>query len=93
MTLPPASATQFSDLEGAGPGKRGIITGFSFKSITSHARHTGSLLPRGAKAQNPLLVVGNPVHRRGLELNDHSGSFQPKLFYNSIILSGEKILC
>ena len=93
MTLSPASATQFPDLEGAGPGKRGVIKGFAFKSITSYVCHTDSLLPRGTNDQHALPVAGNPAHGRGLELNDLSGPFQPKQFYSSIILSCEKILC
>lgn len=89
MTLPPASATQFPDLEGAGPGKYAIITGFAFKSIILYACHKGSLLLRGTNDQNPFPVDFG----RGLELNDLSGPFLPKPFYNSIILSCEKILC
>ena len=34
----------------------------------------------------PGLVVGNPAHSRGLKLNDHRGLFQPRPFYDSVIL-------
>ena len=29
---------------------------------------------------------GDPAHRRGVKLNDHSGPFQPRPFYDSMIL-------
>ena len=32
------------------------------------------------------LLVGDPVHSRGLELNDHCGLFQSRPFYDSMIL-------
>ena len=32
------------------------------------------------------LVVGDPAHSRGLELSDHCGPFQPRPFYDSVIL-------
>ena len=34
----------------------------------------------------PGLVVGDPAHSRGLELHDHCGPFQPRPFYDSMIL-------
>jgi len=34
----------------------------------------------------PDLVVGGPAHSRGLELNEHCGPFQPRPFYESVIL-------
>jgi len=33
------------------------------------------------------LVVGDPAHSRGLKLDDHCGPFQPKPFYDSVILN------
>ena len=32
------------------------------------------------------LLVGDPAHSRGLELNDHCGLFQSRPFYDSMIL-------
>mgnify|MGYP001855213091 CR=1 FL=1 len=34
----------------------------------------------------PGLVVGDPVHSRGLKLDDHYGPFQLRPFYDSMIL-------
>jgi len=33
----------------------------------------------------PGLLVGDPAHSRGLELNEHCGPFQPRPFYDSVI--------
>jgi len=33
----------------------------------------------------PGLLVGDPAHSRGLELDEHCGPFQPRLFYNSMM--------
>jgi len=40
----------------------------------------------GCGSGQPGLVVGNPAHSRGLKLDDHCGPFQPKPFYDSMIL-------
>jgi len=48
------------------------------------------LIPGGIEGQagcgsgQPGLVVGDPAHSRGLELDDHCCSFQPRQFYDSI---------
>ena len=34
----------------------------------------------------PGVVVGDPTHSRGLKLDDHYGPFQPRPFYDSMIL-------
>jgi len=39
----------------------------------------------GCGSGQPGLLVGDPAHSRGLELNDHCGPFQPRPFYDSII--------
>ena len=52
----------------------------------------GCPIPGGIQGQagcgsgQPGLVVGDPVHRRGLKLGDHCGPFQPRPFYGSVIL-------
>ena len=33
-----------------------------------------------------ILVVGDPAHSRGLKLDEHCGPFQPRAFYDSVIL-------
>ena len=40
----------------------------------------------GCGSGQPGLVVGNPAHSRGLKLDDHCGPFQPRPFYDSMIL-------
>jgi len=40
----------------------------------------------GCGSGQPGLVVGNPAHSRGLELDDHCGPFQPRPFCDSVIL-------
>ena len=40
----------------------------------------------GGGSGQPGLVVGDPAHSRGLKLNDHCGPFQPRPFYDSMIL-------
>jgi len=66
------------------------------RSIPS--RHTGTGCPRrlwmphpwrhsgqaGCGSGQPGLVVGDPAHSRGLELDDHCGPFQPTPFYDSM---------
>ena len=32
-------------------------------------------------------MVGDPAHSRGLELDEHCGPFQPRPFYDSMILA------
>ena len=41
----------------------------------------------GCGSGQPGLVVGGPAHSRGLKLDDHCGPFQPRPFYDSMILS------
>ena len=38
----------------------------------------------GCGSGQPGLVVGNPAHSRGLELDEHCGPFQPRPFYDSM---------
>ena len=40
----------------------------------------------GSGSGQPGLVVGDPAHSRGLELHEHCGPFQPRPFYDSVIL-------
>ena len=40
----------------------------------------------GCGSGQPGLVVGNPARSRGLELDEHCGPFQPRPFYDSMIL-------
>jgi len=53
----------------------------------------GYPIPAGIQGQagcgsgQPGLVVGNPAHSRGLELDDHCGAFQPRSFYDSMIIN------
>ena len=37
-------------------------------------------------ARNPVKVIGDPAHSRGLKLNDHCGPFPPRPFYDSMII-------
>jgi len=37
-------------------------------------------------SRQPGLVVGDPAHSRGLKLDDRCGPFQPRPFYDSVIL-------
>jgi len=39
----------------------------------------------GCGSGQPGLLVGDPAHGRGLELDDHCGPFQPRPFYDSMI--------
>ena len=59
----------------------------------------------GCGSEQPGLVVGDSAHSRGLKLDGHCGPFQPRPFYDSMILDhsfhinsfctkrSEKILC
>ena len=53
----------------------------------------GCPIPAGIQGQagcgsgQPGLVVGDPAHSRGLELDEHCGPFQPRPFYESMIPS------
>ena len=38
----------------------------------------------------PDLVVGDPAHSRELKPDDHCGPFQPRPFYDSMILTLKK---
>ena len=40
----------------------------------------------GWDSEQPDLAVGISVHGRGLRLDDHRGPFQPRPFYDSMIL-------
>ena len=40
----------------------------------------------GCGSWQPGLVVGDPAHSRGLKLGGHCGPFQPRPFYDSMIL-------
>ena len=50
----------------------------------------GCPIPGGIQGQagcgsgQPGLLVGDPAHSRGLELDDHCGPFQPRPFYDSL---------
>jgi len=52
----------------------------------------GCPIPGGIQGQagcgsgQPGLVVGDPAHSRGLKLDEHCGPFQPRPFYDSMIL-------
>jgi len=41
----------------------------------------------GCGSGQPGLLVGDPAHSRGLELDEHCGPFQPRPSYGSMILS------
>ena len=51
----------------------------------------GCPIPAGIQGQagcgsgQPGLLVGDPTHSRGLELDERCGPFQPRLFYGSMI--------
>ena len=47
---------------------------------------TGIQGQAGCGSGQPGLVVGDPAHSRGLELDEHYGPFQPRPFYGSMIL-------
>jgi len=38
----------------------------------------------GCGSGQPGLLVGDPAHSRGLELDEHCAPFQPRLFYGSV---------
>jgi len=40
----------------------------------------------GCGSGQPGLLVGDPAHSRGLKLDDHCGPFQPRPFYDCMIL-------
>jgi len=40
----------------------------------------------GCGSQQPGLVVADPAHSRGLKQDDDCGPFQPRPFYDSVIL-------
>ena len=50
----------------------------------------GCPIPAGTQGQagcgsgQPGLLVGDPAHSRGLELEEHCGPFQPRAFYDSM---------
>jgi len=52
----------------------------------------GFPIPAGIQGQagcgsgQPGLLVGDPAHSRGLELDEHCGPFQPRPFYDSPLL-------
>jgi len=51
----------------------------------------GCPIPAGIQGQagcgsgQPGLLVGDPAHSRGLELDEHCGPLQPRPFYDSMI--------
>ena len=53
-------------------------------------RGCGCPIPGGIQGQagcgsgQPGLLVGDPAHSRGLELDEHCGPFQPRPFYDSV---------
>ena len=55
----------------------------------------GCPIPGGIQGQagcgsgQPGLVVGDPAYSRGLKLVDHCGLFQPRPFYDSVILRSQ----
>jgi len=55
----------------------------------THAHH-GDLqdwrVQAGCSSGQPGQVLGNPAHSMGLKLDDHCGPFQPRPFYDSVIL-------
>jgi len=46
----------------------------------------------GCGSGHPGLVVGDPAHSRGLELDEHCGPFQPGPSYDSMIYGDVVIL-
>ena len=40
----------------------------------------------GCGSGQPGLVVGDPAHSRRLKLDDHCGPFQPRPFYDSMVI-------
>ena len=52
----------------------------------------GCPIPAGIQGQagcgsgQPGLLVGDPAHSRGLELDEHCAPFQSRAFYDSVIL-------
>ena len=52
----------------------------------------GCPIPGGIQGQagcgsgQPGVVVGDPAHSRGLKPGEHCGPFQPRPFYDSMIL-------
>ena len=61
--------------------------------VSSTQAGCGCPIPAGIRGQagcgsgQPGLLVGDPVHSRGLELDGHCGPFQPRPFYESVILA------
>jgi len=54
--------------------------------------YMGCPIPGGIQGQagwgsgQPGLVVGDPEHSRGVKLDDHCGLFQPRPFYDSMMI-------
>ena len=44
-----------------------------------------SMIYAGCGSGQPGLLVGDPAHSRGLELDEHWGPFQPRPFYGMIL--------
>jgi len=69
---------------------------FSLKVLRCWNRHCGCHIPGSVQSQGgwspgkpdpvPYLVVGGPVHTRGVELNNLGGPFQIKAFYDSMTI-------
>ena len=59
----------------------------AMEQIQPHAGLSGGIQGQaGYHSGQPGLVVGNPAHSRGLKLDDHCGPFQPRPFYDSILI-------
>jgi len=58
----------------------------------------GGPIPAGIQGQagcgsgQPGLLVGDPAHSRGLELDEHCGPFQPRPFYDPMINSWTDVI-
>jgi len=48
----------------------------------------GGIRGHGCGSGQPGLVVGDPAHSRGLELDEHCGSFQSRPFYDPMKCEG-----
>jgi len=60
-------------------------------AVTSVMGGCGCPIPAGIQGQagcgsgQPGLLVGDPAHSRGLELDEHCGPVQPRLFHDAMI--------